>query len=46
MIKFICYPKCTTSVTGRPAFEMTENSIKLYDFQDNYYEIDYNGKEV
>ena len=34
------------SVTGRPAFEMTENSIKLYDFQDNYYEIDYNGKEV
>ena len=34
------------SVTGRPAFEMTGNSIKLYDFQDNYYEIDYNGKEV
>ena len=34
------------SVTGRPAFEMTENSIKLYDFQDNYYEIDYNGKEI
>lgn len=34
------------SVTGGPAFEMTENSIKLYDFQDNYYEIDYNGKEI
>ena len=34
------------SVTGKTAFEMAENSIKLYDFQDNYYEIDYNGKEV
>ncbi len=34
------------SVTGRTAFEMAENSIKLYDFQDNYYEIDYNGKEI
>lgn len=31
------------SVTGKTAFEMSENSIKLYDFQDNYYEIDYNG---
>ena len=35
-----------TSITGKTAFEMSENSIKLYDFQDNYYEIDYNGKEV
>ena len=34
------------SITGKTAFEMSENSIKLYDFQDNYYEIDYNGKEV
>ncbi len=35
-----------TSITGKTAFEMSETSIKLYDFQDNYYEIDYNGKEV
>lgn len=34
------------SITGKNAFEMTKNSIKLYDFQDNYYEIDYDGKEI
>ena len=34
------------SITGRTAFEMAENSIKLYDFQNNYYEIDYDGKEI
>lgn len=34
------------SVTDKTAFEMTESSIKLYDFEDNYYEIDYNGKEI
>ena len=34
------------SITGKKAFEMSDNSIKLYDFQDNYYEIDYEGKEI
>lgn len=29
-----------------PAFEMKENKICLYDFYDNYYEIDYNGKII
>ena len=28
------------------AFEMKENKICLYDFYDNYYEIDYNGKII
>lgn len=34
------------SISGKNAFEMTENSIRLYDFRDNYYEIDYNGKKI
>lgn len=34
------------SITGKKAFEMSDNSIKLYDFQDNYYEIDYDGNEI
>ena len=25
---------------------MTEKSIKLRDFEDNFYEIDYSGKEI
>ena len=29
-----------------PAFEMKEDRICLYDFLDNYYEIDYNGKII
>lgn len=28
------------------AFEMKENKICLYDFYDNYYEIDYDGKMI
>ncbi len=34
------------SITGKRAFEMSDNLIKIYDFQDNYYEIDYDGKEI
>lgn len=34
------------SVTGKNAFELCENSIKLYDFEDNYYEIDFNGNRI
>ena len=29
-----------------PAFEMKEDRIQLYDFSDNYYEIDYDGKVI
>ena len=29
-----------------PAFEMKEDRICLYDFEDNYYEIDYDGKII
>ncbi|MDE6780403.1 MAG: hypothetical protein K2J40_02960 [Ruminococcus sp.] len=28
---------------NEPAFKMTSDRICLYDFEDNYYEIDYNG---
>ena len=29
--------------TNRKSFELCDNSIKLYDFEDNYYEIGYDG---
>ena len=29
-----------------PAFEMKDDSICLYDFEDNYYEISYDGKWI
>lgn len=29
-----------------PAFEMKSDRIRLYDFSDNYYEIDYDGKVI
>ena len=29
-----------------PAFEMMQDRIRLYDFSDNYYEIDYDGKVI
>ena len=34
------------SVTGKKAFELCEDSIKLYDFEDNFYEIDYDGNKI
>lgn len=34
------------SIYGRNAFELCSDRIKLYDFQDNYYEIDLNGKLI
>ena len=34
------------SITGRNAFELTDHSIKLYDFEDNFYEIDFNGNLI
>ena len=34
------------SVTEKNAFELTDHSIKLYDFEDNFYEIDFDGKLI
>lgn len=31
------------SITDKNAFELTDRSIKPYDFEDNFYEIDFNG---
>ena len=31
------------SITGKNPFQMFEDHISLYDFNDHYYEIDYNG---
>ncbi|MDE6707788.1 MAG: hypothetical protein K2K06_07115, partial [Oscillospiraceae bacterium] len=31
---------------NEPAFFMKKDRICLYDFEDNYYEIDYNGKLI
>ena len=31
---------------GKPAFELCDNCVKLYDFENNYYEIDLNGKLI
>lgn len=34
------------SVSGKEPFELRENSIHLWDFEDNEYEIDFEGKIV
>lgn len=34
------------SVSGKNGFELCENSIKLYDFEDNFYEIDFMGNLI
>lgn len=34
------------SITGKNAFELTDHSIKLYDFDDNFYEIDFDGNLI
>ena len=34
------------SVSGKVPFEITENSIRLYDFEDNFYEIDFDGNRI
>ena len=34
------------SITGREAFSFGENSIRLYDFEDNFYEIDLQGNLI
>ena len=34
------------SISGKNAFELTERSIKLYDFEDNFYELDFDGNLI
>ena len=34
------------SVSGKNSFELCKDRIKLYDFNDDYYEIDFNGNEL
>ena len=34
------------SITNKPAFEIKADRICLYDFYDNYYEIDFDGKVI
>ena len=34
------------SVTGKNPFEICEDRIRLYDFCDNYYEIDFDGRII
>ncbi len=34
------------SISEKKAFELCDNSIKLYDFENNFYEIDLNGKLI
>lgn len=34
------------SLSNKKPFELREDSICLYDFEDNYYEIDYNGNLI
>lgn len=35
-----------TYAGGEPAFEMKSDRICLYDFEDNYYEISYDGEVI
>ena len=34
------------TLDGKSAFQLCDNCIKLYDFENNYYEIDFNGKLI
>lgn len=34
------------SISGNNPFQLCNDSIKLYDFEDNFYEINYNGQLV
>lgn len=34
------------SISGKTSFELLENSIHLWDFEDNEYEIDFEGKSL
>ena len=34
------------SISGKPPFEIKADRICLYDFEDNYYELDFNGNVI
>ena len=34
------------TLDGKPAFQLCDNCIKLYDFENDSYEIDFNGKLI
>lgn len=34
------------SISNKKPFEIREDSICLYDFEDNYYEIDFDGRQI
>lgn len=34
------------SISNKEPFTINENSISLYDFADNYYEIDFDGRQI
>lgn len=34
------------SISGKTAFQICEKTIKLYDFEDDFYEIDFEGKLI
>ena len=34
------------SMNNKKAFEISNNKIKVYDFEDNYYELDFDGNEI
>lgn len=34
------------NVSGKNSFEICDNSIKLYDFLGNYYEVDFDGNQI
>lgn len=34
------------SISGKKPFELCDKSIRLYDFEDNFYEIDFDGNLI
>lgn len=34
------------SISGKNPFTLTKDTVQLYDFEDNYYEIDFEGKII
>ena len=34
------------SISGKKAFTLTKDTVQLFDFEDNYYEIDFDGKII
>ena len=41
-----CGKDIFVSISGKNPFEICNDRIKLYDFEDNYYEINFDGKQI